>query len=500
MEVVSHPVTYEPFNLGPEINSVSDEYWPSLTVDGNTLIFTRLIPMPGSADSFQEDFFMSRKVSDGWTKAEPVVSINSLLNEGAQTISAGGNLLFFTLCNHSDGFGSCDIWFSRFADSVWTAPRNAGPILNTPSWESQPSVSTTGDMLYFSSNRPGGKGNKDIWRVRIKSWRPDGLPVWDTPVNLGDSINTSGDEISPFIHHDGKTLFFSSDKWPGLGGFDLFRSRLNNDGTWEKAANMGYPLNSHRNEQGLVIDRTGITAYLASNREAGNGMDIFSFELDERLRPEPVTFVQGIVTDRKTGAAVSARVRLTGIEADRKFETELTADKNGNFMVTLPSGQEFAFHVNHPGYLFYSEHFFVEPSGNSPDPIIRSISLIPVEVGSQTHLYNIFFQTGSYEILPQSWPELESLAGFLDKNQDLLIEVQGHTDNVGSESFNQVLSEKRAGSVMDYLIEHGIHAERLSAKGYGFSSPVESNDTEEGRSKNRRTTILVTGISQPLRP
>jgi outer membrane protein OmpA-like peptidoglycan-associated protein/tetratricopeptide (TPR) repeat protein len=496
---IKNPVGFSPENMGNAINTAYDEYWPSLTVDGSTLIFTRLLPVGASSPLGQEDFYLSYSDSLGWTEALPVEEINTQLNEGAQTISADGTLLFFTLCNHPDGFGSCDIWFSRQINGSWSAPRNAGRPLNTSAWEGQPSLSAFGDVLYFSGNRPGGKGNKDIWSIELKGWRPDGLPLWGEPVNLGDSINTPGEEISPFIHHNGRDLFFSSDYWPGFGGLDLFRSQRKLDGAWTKAQNLGYPINTLGNEQGLVIDRTGTTAYMASNRKPENGMDIFTFELDHTLRPDPVTYIRGKVLNQKTGEPVPAEIALTGLEKGISTEARLKADWQGWFTVTLPVGQEFAFHVNHPGYLFYSEYFMVEAAQENHHPIIRTIELLPLEIGSQTHLYNVFFDTGSFVLLSNSEPELDALVSFLKQNPSLKIEIQGHTDNIGSESYNQILSENRALAVVRYLERKEISTDRITSKGYGFSIPIDTNETEFGRSKNRRTTVEVTGVLPLLR-
>jgi outer membrane protein OmpA-like peptidoglycan-associated protein len=498
-EAIKHPVGFEPMNMGDSVNTLYDEYWPSLTVDGATLVFTRLLPVEGSKSVKQEDFFISRADSSVWSMAQPMQEINTPLNEGAQTLSADGTLLFFTRCNHPDGFGSCDIWFSRLVNGSWTLPRNAGRPLNTQAWEGQPSLSAFGDVLYFSSNRPGGKGNKDIWSIDLMGWRPDGLPFWGEPVNLGDSINTSGDEISPFIHPNNIDLFFASDYWPGFGGFDLFRSYRKPDGEWITAKNLGYPVNTTGNEQGLVIERRGVMAYLASNRDADRGMDIYTFELDEALRPDPITYIRGKVVDRKTGQPVSAAVQLKGLDLEKPVDVRLKADHQGLFTVALPSSQQFAFLVNEPGYLFYSEHFMAEPSSERAEPVYRNIELIPVEIGQQTHLHNIFYETGSHVILPQSLPELETLVHFLSQNRSLEVEIQGHTDNVGDADYNMGLSERRALSVLNYLTGQGVGENRLTSAGYGYSMPVDTNETEAGRARNRRTTIRITGVLPHLR-
>lgn len=500
MEAVNNPVDFKPENLGKMVNTEWDEYWPSLTIDGQTLIFTRLVPRVQSSGYRQEDFYISKITNDGWGKAQPLVDLNTELNEGAQTVSADGKLLFFTLCNSMGGYGSCDIYFSRWHRDNWTPPMNAGSAINTQGWEGQPSISAYGDVLYFSSNRPGGFGLKDIWRSRLLGWSPEGIPLWENPVNLGDSVNTRGDEISPFIHFNGKDLYFSSDEWPGMGGYDIFHSGQKADGTWTHPTNLGYPVNTHGNEQGLVIERSGKVAFMASGRESGKGMDLYSFELDNSVRPEPVTYIKGLVVEAVTGDPVQAMVRLTALDSSQTYNSVIPAAEDGSFTIALPADRHYAFHVSEPGFLFYSEHFFVESLLFDAEPVSRKIELIPLKSGSQTHLYNVFFPTDGDDILPESIPELLQLYRFLSENPALNVELQGHTDNTGGEDYNIALSERRARSVMEFLVEKGIHRDRLTARGYGMSKPISDNITEEGRSKNRRTTVEIISVSLPDRP
>jgi outer membrane protein OmpA-like peptidoglycan-associated protein len=226
-------------------------------------------------------------------------------------------------------------------------------------------------------------------------------------------------------------------------------------------------------------------------------MDIYTFTLDDALRPDPVTYIYGKIINQETREPVSAMVRLTGLERGESFEVRLLADHGGDFFVTLPAGSGYAFHVAEPGYLLYSEFFNIEAGVESPDPVQRTILLTPIRVGSMTHLYNIFFETGSYHILEASEDELSQLYGLLQQNPSLQVEIQGHTDNVGSAEYNLELSEKRALSVVEHLTGRGIDRSRLTSKGYGYQVPVESNDTEWGRSRNRRTTIRITGVLPP---
>jgi outer membrane protein OmpA-like peptidoglycan-associated protein len=489
---IEKPVKFTPQNLGKSVNTPYDEYWPSLTVDGNTLVFTRLLPVPDHPGMKQEDFYMSGSDSAGWKPALPVTGLNSPGNEGAQTISSDGKILFFTLCNHPGGFGSCDIWFSLLQNNTWSEPRNAGEMINTPGWEGQPSYSAFGNFLYFSSARQGGKGNRDIWRIHLKGWSTDGIPEWHDLINLGDSINTPGEEISPFIHPNGKDLYFSSDYWPGFGGYDLFHSVEKANGTWTKAENIGYPVNSRGNEQGLIIDRTGKTAYFSTNREQKGNMDIYSFETDEEFRPEAVTYIRGKVINARTGIPVAAMVEIRGSDKEKPIDLKIQADENGVFLITLPPDQDLSFSVNQKGFLFYSERFVFSESSSASLPVERLVRLEPVETQSLINLYNIFFATNEYAILPESEPELNTLWNFLNDNPNLAVEIGGHTDNIGSAEFNLQLSEKRANSVRQYLLDKGIGLQRLTAKGYGMEQPVAPNDSEEGRARNRRTTMKIT--------
>ncbi len=488
---VKNPLQFEPLPLGENINSPADEYWPALTIDGNQLLFTRLMPGSGAATFRQEDFYLSRHDSTGWQPAIPLADLNTPMNEGALSVSADGKLLFYTLCNHPAGFGSCDIWFSRNIAGKWSPPVNAGEVINTAGWEGQPSFSAFGGHLFFSSTRPGGKGKKDLWVVTLKGWDPSGLPRWEVPVNLGDSVNTPGDEISPFIHPNGKDLYFASDTWPGFGGFDLFRTQWEPDHSFTSPANLGFPLNSPGNEQGLIIDRTGKTGYFSSNLVKGGNMDLFAFETDERIRPSAVTYLRGRVVNAVSRQPVSAAVTISAAGEEPFPSITLQADKGGVFLVTLPPGKELLFSVQEPGFLFYSERFQFRDASSLASPLEREIALEPAVPGKTIDLYNIFFATNEFAVLPASEPELQLLLGFLRQNPSLRVEIGGHTDNIGSDAFNLTLSEKRAASVRQYLLLQGIAAERLSSKGYGMDQPVTPNDSEEGRSRNRRTTLRI---------
>lgn len=495
VELLKHPFPFESVNLGPTINSVDDEYWPSLTVDGKTIIFTRLVGSKtriGQARALaQEDFYTSRFENGIWQPSEPLAPINTIYNEGAQTISTDGKLLFFTACTRNDGSGSCDIYFSRFKAGDWSTPQNAGKPVNSPSWESQPSISANGESLFFVSNRKGGKGGMDIWKCDLKGFSEWGKPVWGYPVNLGDSVNTPGNEMSPFIHSDGRTLYFASDNWQGLGGYDIFYCRRQNDTIWSRAQNIGYPINSHKDEQGLVVDASGKLAYYSSDRPGSEGMDIYSFELYQEARPTPVSYIKGKVIDEDSGAPLCAHVELIDIDSSGSVIKGESCWEKGEFLMCLPLGKEYAFNVSKADYLFYSANFELKEKNELIDPFILEIKLKKIKIGGSVVLRNIFFTTGSFELLPESKAELQKLIDFLNQNKSLVIEIGGHTDNAGSQEFNQKLSESRAGEVFAYLVNHGIAQSRMTFKGYGFSNPVSSNETAEDKALNRRTEFRI---------
>lgn len=489
INALHNPVLFIPINAGDGINTKEDEYWPSITADGQTLMFTRQTiagsPNPGSNQT-QEDFYISTWSDDKWSFAiNAGPPLNTSQNEGAQTLSSNGNYMFFTACDRAGAMGSCDIYFSADYDGKWTQPFNLGSPVNTGSWESQPSISADGRMLFFSSSRPGGLGGKDIWFSILGS-----NSIWKTPVNMGTIINTEGDEMSPFIHFDGLTLYFSSDGRPGLGGFDMFISRMNKDSTWTDPQNLGYPINTYNDEMGLIIEASGQKAYFSSVRDKSKGKDIFYFNLDESIRPNPVSYLKGKVFDKETGGMIKAEYELINLSTN-KVTIKNSTDSKGNFLVCLPSGFNYGLNVSKPGYLFYSENFLFEGIHTVSEPYIKKIVLSPLKVGEKMLLTNVFYATDSWQIRDESSNELTNLVELLNENKNLVMEIGGHTDSTGSSEYNIELSEKRALSVVNFLIERGINSGRLKFKGYGNTIPMGDNNTPEGRQLNRRTEAKI---------
>ena len=412
LQAMAHPVPFSPENVGEGVNSPHDEYLPALTADGQTLVFTRRAPRRATTTAGtpqEEDFYESRWQGHRWGHAvrmpEP---LNSTDNEGAQCISRDGRIMVFTACGRPDGGGRCDLYICTRHGDRWTQPRNMGPAINTAAWESQPSLSYDGRTLYFVSDRRDGQGGTDIWASTLK----DGL--WTKPRNLGPAVNTAGDESSPFIHFDNRTLYFASTGHVGLGGSDLFLCRRQDDGAWGAPENLGYPINTAGDESNLIVSADGATAYFSSDKMGGAGrQDIYSFPLPPPLQPAAVAYQ--------------------------------------------------------------------EPAD----------TLASLKVGESVALDNIFFETARWELLDVSKVALDHVAEALLAHPAMQVEIGGHTDAVGDDASNLRLSQQRAQAVREYLVSRGVPAARLAHKGYGETQPVATNDTEEGRAQNRRTTFTV---------
>lgn len=484
INAIKNPVAFKPVNLGPNINTTYQEYMASLTTDENSIIFTRQI-------NNNEDFYRSFKTDTSWAKAEYLSSnINTpSYNEGAQCISPDGQFLFFTGCNRPEGLGRCDIYVAQREGNGWSKPVNLGQPINTKGWESQPSLSPDGRTLYFVSDRAGGFGSYDIWKSNLND---DGK--WEVPVNMGPNINTKFDEQSPFIHPDNETFYFSSDGWTGMGDKDIFISRADTSGEWGPAINLGYPINTYGEERGLTINANGTKAYFSSNNFNGyGGFDIYSFDLPNSIKPKPTNYVKGKVFDAITKKPLDALVDIMNLKTGNSLYASYANKIDGTFLAALPNNKVYGLNVNQPGYLFYSENFSVEIH-KPGEPIILEVPLQKIEIGNKVVLKNIFFDSNKFEIKEESKPELAILIDFLTENSGVKIEIRGHTDNIGDDQSNFILSQNRAKAVYSYLIKEGVNTERLTSKGFGKKDPIADNNTISGQAKNRRTEFIITEV------
>lgn len=486
-QAIKNPVDFVPVLLDSAINTPDDEYWPSLSADEQTLIFTRQVGSSVSRHRSQEDFYISDFKNGKWSFARNAGQpLNTPDNEGAQTISADGSTMVYTVCNRRGVYGRCDLYYSERKGGQWSEPVNLGRPVNSGAMETQPSLSADGRTLYFISNREGGKGGYDVW-VTYKL----GEQLWSKPLNLGDSINTPDSESSPFIHHDNNTLYFSSDGHLGMGGYDIFVARKNSQGGWGKSVNIGYPINTHRDEIGMIVTAKGDRAYYASGINPERGKDIYQFELYPEARPQEVSYMKGKVFDATNRKALRAEFELVDLETEEKVSKSFSDPYNGEFLICIPTDRNYMLNVSKDGYLFFSENFSLKGIHEVSEPFHKDVPMQPLLSGKTIVLNNVFFETASYELKKESFPELNKLTKFLQINKEIKVEISGHTDNVGDKAYNLDLSEKRAEAVVDYLIAQGVSSERMISKGYGYSKPVDTNNTHEGRAKNRRTELLV---------
>ncbi len=489
-EGMRHPVSFAPEKLGESVNSKEfSEYWPSFSADGKYMIFTR-----GAYG--QEDFYMSERKADGtWSEAFPINALNTPQNEGAHSISADGSFIVFTGCNRRDGLGSCDLFYVIQRDGNWSEPENFGSGINTSGWEGQPSLSADGRILYFVSNRSGSIGGKDIWMTEKNS---DG--TWTAPENVGEPINTTGDEQAPFLHFDGIHLYFSSNGHPGFGGSDLYVSEKE-FGKWQKPEHFGYPINTQEEEGALAVSPDGKYAYFARGEDTGvrlsavQNHDIYKFALPEDYKAAEVVTTALVVIDKQSGEAVPALLDLY-VPGDEDIRTEFRYQPGSTSRpIVLHAGRTYGVHADADGYAFYSGQLTLQPSTGGEDRI-DTIALEPLPKDETVApgpvvLKNIFFETGSASLDKRSDVELGRLVSLLERDDTLRIEIRGHTDHVGQPDDNLNLSRERAKAVYQYLIDQGIAPGRLEYAGFGETMPVAPNDTPLGRQLNRRTEFLI---------
>ncbi|MEN0046910.1 MAG: OmpA family protein [Bacteroidota bacterium] len=487
--MLANPVPFDPQSLSKAINTPTGEFLPALTADGEMLLFTRRIGQ-------QEDFYFSKLENGEWQTAQPLDQLNTPQNEGALTISADGRIIIFGALYRQNTVGNFDLYFSELRDGKFIRPINLGTKVNSSAMDRQPTLSGDGNTLYFESKRSGGQGESDIWKSERQK---DGS--WGKAENLGAIVNTKGIDKAPFIHADGRTLYFMSNVHQGMGGFDLFVTRKQADGTWSEPENLGYPINTKANQGALFISLDGKTAYYTSDQappEYGGREDIYTFEIPEDKRPDPVTYVKATVRDATTKRRIKgAEAEFIALEKASVFAKAAT-DHRGLFLTVLPMGENYALNVSHPDYLFHSENFELTEIRSLEKPFELDVFLNTIPKAEETLvenkpivLRNIFFETGKATLLDASLIELQRLKRLLENNPNLRIQINGHTDNVGSEEDNLALSQARAKAVQDYLIEQNIEVSRIQHKGFGESQPIDTNETAKGRQSNRRTEFMI---------
>ncbi len=486
-EQMQKPLEFKPKALPAIINRKDYiQEFPSLTADQEMLIFTA-VPKNEIRKRTGEDIFVSYKENGEWGEPQSISPrINTQANEGTCAISADGKTLVFASCQGRRSVGSCDLYISEKIGDEWTEPVNLGSKVNSTEWDSQPSLSADGKTLYFVSDR-NKRSRNDIY-VTYRNAQGE----WSQAVPLPAPINTLRDEFSPFIHPNGKTLFFASDGHIGMGGLDLFFSEKQNDGSWSEPKNLGYPINNYLDQVSLFVTADGKKGFYADRKFSPNGVEesgiIMEFEIPAPVAVSTRTqYVKGKVLDEKSKQPLDAHIDLINLANGQK-ESFTSSDKvDGSYLLVVNERTEYALEVRKSGYIFKSLRF--DFSGKSIDdfkPLELNILLSPIEKGRTFVLNNIFFDTGKWELREKSKAELDELVLFMQENPQVRGEISGHTDNVGDKKSNQELSLKRAKSVYEYLLQKGVEPNRLTFRGYGDSQPAAPNDTEENRQKNRR--------------
>lgn len=479
--------------LPSAINSFQLQYFPVLTVDQNTMIYTKRNSNQLSSD---EDIVISTKSDSGWLASKPISKkINSELNEGACTVSADGRTLIFTSCDDGRTFGSCDLFISRKEGNQWSKAENLGSAINSKYWDSQPSLSADGHTLYFSSSRPGGYGKLDIWQSTLKN------NTWSKPINLGDMINGFNDEVSPFIYSSNDLLFFLSNGKIGLGGYDLYcAEKINNK--WAVPKNLGAPINSHNDEGPIFLASNGIDAYYSKEYFENKMMNgqVFNLMLDSKIAhfefPQDIiqlkksSYVTGVIANAENKSPLQADLLLMNLNDSTDIYYATSDQVTGQYYLTLTEGKEYGVFIKKEGFLFDNLSFETkENSALSPDTI--NIDLQPISVGNKVTLQNIYFGFDQYELNDKSVHELKRVSAFMKQNKKINFLIEGHSDNRGSEEYNLDLSSKRANAVKHFLINDGIEDKRLKFLGMGSSQLIDNSNDEDAHKVNRRIVFRV---------
>ena len=477
------PLDFKPTLLPSPINQFRNQYFPSLTADGQFMLYT-VRNATGKFDD--EDLYFSEKINASWSDPQQIsTSINSKEYEGASSISGDGKTLVFTYGTRSQ---PCDLYYSKKTGNEWSKPLSLGANVNTKDWDSQPSLSADGRTLYFSSERKGGFGREDIWITRL-----DSNDVWTSPVNAGPQINTSDSEFTPFIHPNGSTLYFASKGWNGMGGSDLFMAEKQNEAEWSIPKNLGYPINTFSDEVGLSISSDFSTGYYSQDQSYALGKyasSIYTFQIPESMKsPNKCVYLKGKVLNDIDNNPICAKIELINLQTGQTEQFIYSDQKTGTYLLIVPSNKNYGLFVSAIGFLYQSLNFNTEKEAFASNESF-DVRLKPIQKNTEVALRNLFFETKKYDLDTISATELMKLVNLINVN-NLKVEVSGHTDNVGTPIDNQTLSQKRAQSVCNYLISKGIKKEMLIFKGYGETKPIGDNTSELGRKINRRIEIKI---------
>lgn len=495
-------VQFDP-KVVPGVSTKQDEYLAYISPDDKSCYYVRLVPRVDknkvyASDKERETFMISVRDKTGvFDAGEPMpFPFNATEdNQGGCSISIDNKHLYFAMMREEGGNQpNCDLYVSDFQNDEWSPIRKLSPNVNHPVyWDSQPTIASDGLTLYFASDRPGGYGGIDLY-VTKKDPRTG---IWGIPQNLGPKINTKGNEKTPFMHSDSETLYFSSDFHTGFGGYDIFYARMNDKGEWQEPENIGSPINGTTDDTGFFVSFDTKSGYFFSfddPKVRGKGVgryDLYNFGLYKEARPQETAFIKGEVKDAGGNQVPGAVVEVMNTQT-KQITHAVVDSSNGSYMaaVSLKKKADYLITVKKDNFTFSSK--LVSTKEVLP-AVTKELDLEVAEAtaGKSFVIDNIFYNTNSAELKPESKVIIESFATWLKQNPGIKVEIQGHTDNVGNPKDNDALSNNRAYSVKALLEELGINGKRITAKGFGQSKPIADNTSETGRAKNRRTEFMI---------
>jgi outer membrane protein OmpA-like peptidoglycan-associated protein/Fe-S-cluster containining protein len=499
-----------PFNpiVVKGVSTERDEYLAYIAPDDKTCYYVRRLPINNKNKVYQSDqdkevFMISQREKNGvFSSGEPMKEPFNKGDDsqGGCSISIDNKKLYFAMMREEGGLQpNCDLYLSEFSDGEWGDIKKLSANVNDPKfWDSQPTIASDGVTLYFASDRPGGFGGVDLYYTK----RNPKTGIWSAPVNLGPTINTPGDEKTPFIHSDSETLYFSSGPnnrngggHYGFGGSDIFYTRKNDKNEWMEPVNIGSPINSAGDETGFFVSADTKTGYFFAFDEGnvkGKGIgryDLFGFELYKEARPQEIQFVKGTVKLENTNVS-GAQVEIKNL--DTKQTSLATIDSaSGEYMFAIKKNTSAVITVKKDSLAFNTQ--VIHALGTS-SVVEQAIEVHKAKEGENFVLNNIYFETNSDKLTSSSKIIVEGLANYLKENPNIKIEIEGHTDNIGNAKDNDALSTDRAFSVKSEIESFGIDGNRISAKGYGSQKPIADNHSEAGRAKNRRIEFLILGM------
>ena len=492
----SNPVPFEP-TVVKGVSSRNNEYLAIISPDNEVALYIRRHFVKRKNDLTAkeiEEFTRSKRLPNGEFDEGTAMPrpFNITENVGSASLTVDNKRMFLTICNdNADGYKNCDIFYSDWSYHGWSEPINVGSGINGKnSFEGQPTVTPDGKTLYFVSIREDEIGDIDNMDLYVSHKQEDG--TWGKATNLGTSINTKGNEKSPFIHEDSHTLYFSSDGHNGIGDFDIYYVRQDSVGNWTKPQNIGFPINTEGADVGFFVAVDGKTAYLSSNeRQDGvGGWDLFSFPLYKEARPEKVLFLKGKLKDENNKRITDAIIEFKNM--DTKEVTQVDVDTlTGDYVAVMNFSSDMVMTVKKKDAAFTSRYLSRKDSTLN-DVKKLNVEVKQVEVGESYKLHDIKYETDRYNLDDESERMMGEFAIYLKANPKIKVAIHGYTDNIGAAADNLKLSDDRAKAVYDILISQGVSTSRLSYKGFGAAKPVKSNDTAEGRAENRRTEFVIT--------